>query len=570
MVEVAPAADVAALDGGRRVGGEVVAGAAVARGGARDRGPVRAAEDDGVAGHAVVGGAEEDVRPGGVGGGRHPGEHLRPDVREVDEGDERGVDACGRVGEVGQARPEAGAHPLGPALGDDDLRAGGAGERGRLVGARAEDRDDGVETGRAQVGEGGLEEGRAVGVGPQEGLGAAHPAPGPGGEEQPGGGHGASLPPGVGGRGYGARVVHELTRRDARRVAVRAQLLSAPRPTDALGVVRHLGAVQMDLTAYVAPNADLVLWSRLGRAYSPDALDDLLESRAVVEVQGMLRPAEDVALFLAEMEAWPGREPLRDWQMWLEEWVDDNRACRDDILTRLRSEGPMPARALPDTCVRPWRSSGWTNAKNVQKLMDLLEARGEVAVSHRENGERMWDLASRVYPEVEVVPLEEAALERDRRRLAALGIARARATETQSERHDVGAAGEEAVVEGVRGRWRVDPALLDGAFQGRVAVLSPLDRLVFDRKRMAELFEFDYLLEMYKPVAKRRFGYFALPVLHGDALVGKVDAQTDAAAGTLRVHAIHWDVEPSSALREGVAREIRSLAGLLGVEVAYA
>ena len=92
-------------------------------------------------------------------------------------------------------------------------------------------------------------------------------------------------------------------------------------------------------------------------------------------------------------------------------------------------------------------------------------------------------------------------------------------------------------MEGLRGTWRVDPAYLDDldAFEGRAALLSPLDRLVFDRKRMADLFDFDYQLEMYKPAAKRRWGYWALPVLHGDALVGKVDATADRAAGVLRV-----------------------------------
>ena len=89
---------------------------------------------------------------------------------------------------------------------------------------------------------------------------------------------------------------------------------------------------------------------------------------------------------------------------------------------------------------------------------------------------------------------------------------------------DVGDAGEPAVVEGVKGEWRVDPAALGADFEGRTALLSPFDRLVYDRRRAEELFEFEYTLEMYKPAAKRRWGYFALPVLHDDRLVGKVDA----------------------------------------------
>jgi hypothetical protein len=175
-----------------------------------------------------------------------------------------------------------------------------------------------------------------------------------------------------------------------------------------------------------------------------------------------------------------------------------------------------------------------------------------------------------VLPDDPAVPWQEARAERDRRRLASLGIARGRATQTPGEPNDVADAGEPAVVEGVRGTWRVDPeqlALLDRPFRGRTALLSPLDRLVFDRKRMTDLFEFDYQLEMYKPAAARRWGYWAMPVLHGDRLVGKLDATADPEAGLLRVDALHEDQPLSTSERAAVDREIRSLAALLGLDV---
>jgi hypothetical protein len=367
-------------------------------------------------------------------------------------------------------------------------------------------------------------------------------------------------------------MVHQLSRRDARRIAVRAQWLDAPRPTDVLDVIRHLTFVQVDLTAAVAPNVDLVLWSRLGSAYSPADVDDLLEARELVELRGLLRPAEDIALFRAEMRAWPGPEPLRDWQEDLLDWVEANGACRLDILDQLESEGPLPARALPDTCAVPWRSSGWTNNKNVVRLLDFMEQRGEVAVSSREHRERQWDLAERIYPSGDGIPLDEALTRRAERRLASLGLARAKAAETPGEPLDVGAVGEEAVIDGVRGTWRVDPGLLDRLgepWRGRVALLSPLDRLVFDRKRMTEIFDYDYQLEMYKPAASRRWGYFALPILHGDRLVGKLDATADQRAGVLRVHAVHEDAPFSSTLRGAVDREIADLARWLDLEVVH-
>ena len=362
----------------------------------------------------------------------------------------------------------------------------------------------------------------------------------------------------------------QLSLAEARRIAVRAQLLDRPRPTDLLEVLRRLTAVQVDLTTAVAPSADLVCWSRLGSAYTLGDLDELFEQRTVVELKGFLRPAEDVSLYRAEMAQWPGTEPLRDWQMDIAEWVSANDDCRLDILEQLESEAPLSARHLPDSCVVPWRSTGWTNNKNTQRMLDFMEARGEVTVASREGRERQWDLAGRVFPDSEAVPADEALLERARRRLAALGLARAKTVGTPGEPNDVGSVGTGAVVDGVGGQWRVDPAQLDRLrepFEGRTVLLSPLDRLVFDRKRMAELFEFDYQLEMYKPAAKRRWGYWALPILHGDRLVGKVDATADLPAGVLRVHAVHEDTAFSTTLARAVEAEIAELAGWLGLTV---
>jgi uncharacterized protein len=362
-------------------------------------------------------------------------------------------------------------------------------------------------------------------------------------------------------------MVHQLSRQEARRIAVRAQMLDASRPTDLLELIRHLGLVQIDATAAVAPSADLVCWSRIGSRYTPADLDTLLDDRSLVELRGVLRPGADMALFRADMEDWPGREPLRDWQLGQRAWVEANDACREEILQRLRSEGPLPARELPDTCAVPWRSTGWSNDRNVAQLLDFMVRRGEVAVSSRAGRERLWDLADRVYPDSTVVPAEEARVLRDQRRLASLGIARGKGPECPVEPLDVGDAGEPAVIDGVRGTWRVDPEQLGQPFRGRAALLSPLDRLVVDRKRMAEIFEFDYQLEMYKPAAKRRWGYYALPVLYGDRLVGKLDAAADHRAGVLRINAVHEDVELTRSMRAAIDREIRDLARWLQLHI---
>lgn len=360
--------------------------------------------------------------------------------------------------------------------------------------------------------------------------------------------------------------VHELSRTDARRIAVRAQLLTKERPADLLETVRGLSLLQLDPTSAVAPSAELVVWSRLGSGYSPRDMWDAVNELRLIELRGTLRPAEDLALHHAEMAEWRDGE-LSGWQKARRDWVMANNACRRDILERLRADGPLPQRELPDSCVKPWASSGWNNNRNVTMMLDCLVQRGEVAVAGREGRDRLWDLASRVYPDDPGIPVGEARRLRDERRLSALGIARSRGPECPVEPLDVGEAGEPAVVDGVRGQWRVDPALLGQPFAGRAALLSPFDRLLHDRKRMNDIFEFEYHLEMYKPAAGRRWGYYALPILYGDRLVGKLDARADRKAGVLRVAVVHRDVPFSKAMTTAVDREITDLARWLDLEL---
>ncbi len=364
--------------------------------------------------------------------------------------------------------------------------------------------------------------------------------------------------------------VHELSRLDARRIAVRAQLLDRSRPAGLLDVVRRLTLLQIDPVAAIAPNADLVAWSRLGSSYAPAELDTALADRQLLELRAMIRPSEDLALYCAEMAHWDGAElgDLPGWRTSRRDWVRANDTCRLDILDRLGSTGPLPSRELPDTCKVPWQSTGWTNNRNVTQLLEHMVLRGEVAIAGRRAGDRLWDLAARIYPDDPVVPRDEALRIRNERRLRALGIARARGPECPVEPADVGEAGEPAAVEGVKGTWRVDPALLGQPFSGRAALLSPFDRLIHDRKRTVELFEFDYQLEMYKPAARRRWGYFALPILSGDRLVGKLDATADHKAGVLRVSAIHQDQPFGQAVAAAVDDEIRDLAHWLELDLA--
>lgn len=335
----------------------------------------------------------------------------------------------------------------------------------------------------------------------------------------------------------------------ARRIAVRAQLLDERRARSVAEVVDELTLLQVDPTAAVAPSVDLVLWSRLGAEYTHSDLTFALETeRSLVEHSSFVRPMDDIGLVLATAP--------RELHPTAHAWLAANGDFRADVLARLDADGAQTAAELPDTCQVPWASSGWNNDKNVNRLLEVLTRLGDVAVTGRRGKLRVYDLAERVYPgDLDVPPYDDARAALDRRELAALGLART-------------GPGTPVTVAGTDGEWRADPDALAGAdapFPGRCAFLSPFDRLVHDRERALDLLGFDYVLEMYKPAARRRWGYFALPVLHGDRLVGKLDAKADRKAGVLRVHAVHEDGVWEPEVGDAVEAELTALADWLGL-----
>jgi uncharacterized protein YcaQ len=353
----------------------------------------------------------------------------------------------------------------------------------------------------------------------------------------------------------------ELSRAEARAIAVRAAQLSDERPPGFVEMVRRLAALRIEQTAAVAPAADHISWSRLGDGYVPGLLDRAIADGRLFEYGWMVRPIEDLPMFLPKMRA-PSPYPK------VTEWMAANAAFRRNVLARLADLGPLTSADIPDDAIVPWPSSGWTNNRNVPKMLELMHQHGELAVVGHEGRYRVFDRAEVVFPDVE--PLDEAVARRMRneRRLAALGVIRAKAAGTPVEQFDMRDVGEEAVIDGVTGTWRVDRAALEAAVPTtRTIVLSPFDRLVFERDRLTDIFEFEYALEMYKPAAVRRWGYFALPVLHHDELIGKVDATSEPAEGVLRVDAVYEDGRWTRATRDAVAAAVKELADRLGLEV---
>ena len=319
----------------------------------------------------------------------------------------------------------------------------------------------------------------------------------------------------------------------ARRIAVRAQLLDGS-ATGILETVRRLGYLQLDPIATVATPQRLVLWSRLG-AYDVAELDRLLwEERKLFEWGAFIWPIEDLPLIRARMRRRRGKY---SWERRASEFLKANGRFRRYVLRELERRGPLLSRELDDHSIRTWNSDGWYGNRNVGVMLEILHGRGQVAIAGRRGGQRLWDLAERWYPETETVPLAEAERRLAAKRFRALGVRLA------------------------DGDWQAHPDADDGPVPNRLTFLSPFDRLIHDRNRAEALFGFHYRLEMYVPKAKRRYGYYVLPILRGDRLIGRIDPVLDRKTGVLTVNSVHWEpgVKPVS-----LERTLRSLAAFLG------
>jgi uncharacterized protein YcaQ len=319
---------------------------------------------------------------------------------------------------------------------------------------------------------------------------------------------------------------------EARRIAVRAQLLDGSART-VLDTIRHLGFLQVDPIATVATPQRLVLWSRLG-GFDPTELDRLLwEERKLFEWGAFIWPIEDLPLVRALMRGQArGRYA---WQRRTSEWLRVNAGFRRYVLRELERRGPLLSRELDDRSSPIWDTSGWTWSRNVTAMLETLHGRGVVAIVGRRNGERLWDVAERWYPETDTVPLREARATLAEKRFRSLGVRLEKS------------------------RWLAHPEASDGAVPDRVTLLSPFDRLIHDRNRTEALFEFRYRLEMYVPRAKREYGYYVLPILVGDRLVGRVEPRFNRKTGTLEVLGAWGD---TARLDEALA----SLAAFVGAE----
>ena len=321
---------------------------------------------------------------------------------------------------------------------------------------------------------------------------------------------------------------------EARRIAVRAQALDGS-ASGVLETVRRLGFLQIDVVQPVERPQHLVLYSRLGPSYDRAELDRLLwEERALFEWDAFIYPIEELPLVRARIRDFRRSRRTKS-QRWVHEFLTENRAFKRYVLRELERNGPILSRDLEDRAKGEKRDHRWWGSRMVGLMLLSLHLYGEVTVVGRRGGQRLWDLTSRWWPETKTVTVPAAERIRAEQRFRSQGVRL------------------------VQGEWEAHPDAADGPVPDRAVLLSPFDRLVYDRDRAEALWGFRYRLEMFVPKPKREYGYYVLPLLVGDELVGRADPRFDRTTGTLELLGAWGD---TSRLDEAIAE----LAAWLGAD----
>ncbi|TMF90028.1 MAG: winged helix-turn-helix domain-containing protein [Chloroflexi bacterium] len=387
----------------------------------------------------------------------------------------------------------------------------------------------------------------------------------------------------------------------ARRLAITRQRLvgqtSKSSADSIFDVVKDLGFLQLDPTNVVAPSHQLVVFSRVG-PYQPKHLETLLwDERRLFESwahAASIVVTEHYPIYRWIMHRvatgkgfWHGFTTSGERQSQrVLAWMKANDALRRSMMRQIRERGPLPSRAFEDRSTGAWRSSGWNNGRNVGMMLFYLQMMGQLMVAGRSGGQKLWDRPERCLPTwTPKTRLGEPAIVRWAAEISlrALGVA----SPTDIREHFIrwkyvnlpaalaflekqGRIEQVTVRDGDRpwpGTWYVhadDHVILDrieaDSWSPRTTLLSPFDNLIIDRRRTRLMFGFDYTMEIYVPAAKRRYGYYAMPVLHEDRLVARIDPAFNRDKMQLSVRGV--SVEPGRDDLQ-VARATRgAIAGL--------
>lgn len=360
----------------------------------------------------------------------------------------------------------------------------------------------------------------------------------------------------------GARALHLAAQgmlRAPRRKAVKADVLAA---------IRRMGMLQIDTISVVARSPYLVLWSRLGD-YPMAWLEELLAEGALFEYwahEACFVPIEDYGLYRHRM-----LDPDAMGWKYSAAWMRDRKDEVEAVLAHIRANGPTRSSDFERS---DGQSGGWWQWKPEKRSLEVLFTSGALMIARRHNFQRVYDLAERVHPAWNDAMMPSMAATRRQFALhtvQALGICKADWIPDYHRTRRPHADPEQLVAEGALLRARVagweqpvyihpaNEALARQAAQGELAsslcsVLSPFDPIVWDRRRALELFGFDYRLECYTPAARRRYGYFCLPLLRRGALVGRVDAKAHRQAGRFELKSLQ--LEPGVRVSERLCSDL--------------
>ncbi len=352
-----------------------------------------------------------------------------------------------------------------------------------------------------------------------------------------------------------------------------------------LAATRALRCIQLDPLSTVARSHRLVMFSRVGPH------DIGVFDRAVYGERHMfeywahcasLVLTEDLPIHAQRMRGYTRRTTTVANR--LRAWSAQNDSLRRYVLRHIRRHGPTLSRDLEENGQHPeaWVSTGWTSGRNISRMLDYLWLSGAITVTARQGGQKVWDLTERVLPDwaprqrfsertTTALAIEHAlrALGPATTRHIQLHFVRYRYPEFEAAFASLRKAGRVVPVSvaGLPGAWWLHADQADWLHRQdapRTVLLSPFDNLIADRARTERLFDFEFRIEIYTPVLKRKYGYYVLPILHGDRLIGRIDPQFERDTATLRVNAVYAEPGAPRAAGTEVAAAVRELGQFLG------
>lgn len=362
----------------------------------------------------------------------------------------------------------------------------------------------------------------------------------------------------------------ELSIPQARRLVLRCQGLHKKSPlgrgtVGALKCIEQLGYIQIDTISVVQRAHHHTLWTRV-LDFRKEHLDALQKDRKVFEYwahAASYLPMRDFRFSLPYMNAIAGGQ---------KHWHTPDKKLMQRMIRHIRTEGPVMARHFEDT--GEGKSHFWGGSKPAKIALEQLFIEGELMVSHREGFQKVFDLTERVLPrsvDTRIPSHEEFLRHLITRTIQAQGIASEPeirylrkgikadlSRQIQQMIHD-GEIVEVKIQENPTSYYST-PELVETGVSTRTSkrthLLSPFDNFVIQRKRIAALFDFDYQIECYVPKHKRQHGYFCLPILFGDTIIGRLDPKADKREKTLRIE--NLVLEKPVSQKEQLTRQLAS------------